>query len=67
MPYKVGDLFAVWWMPTGARLLELTPYTGKFDKDFEFFATFEDRNTKKGSSTMAVSRRMMDDMKIEKS
>jgi hypothetical protein len=31
---KVGDKVSVWWMPTGARLQEILPYTGKLARLF---------------------------------
>lgn len=51
---KVGDSVSVWWMPDGAVLLGLRPYTGPFTNlGFHSIGKFQS-NTKRGWTEMTL-------------
>lgn len=51
-----GDRMRVWWAPTGATILRVSQYTGKYPKHFDVWLDIDATGrTKSGVITMAYN------------
>lgn len=53
-PISIGTLYPVWFAPDGARVVDITPYTGRFSDHFDAVLHLHASDTRSGVLEMAV-------------